>query len=64
MKDQKLTITTVEKKKNIPDFISTLSTLPYLLKSRSISDCRASNSTLPQKMGLIFVVFQPSQRFL
>jgi hypothetical protein len=40
----------------LPDFISTLSTFPYLLKSRSRSDGRASYSKFPQKMGLIFPV--------
>lgn len=39
---------------NSPDFISTLSTFPYLPKSRSKSDCRASYSKFPQKIGLIF----------
>lgn len=37
-----------------PDLISTLSTLPYLLKSLSTSDCRTSKSRLPTNIGLIF----------
>lgn len=41
-------------KNNIPDFMSTLSTFPYLLKSLSTSDCRASKSRFPQKTGFIF----------
>lgn len=36
-----------------PDFISTLSTFPYFLKSLSRSDWRASYSKFPQKMDLI-----------
>lgn len=41
-------------KNDIPDFMSTLSTFPYLLKSLSTSDWRASKSRFPQKTGLIF----------
>lgn len=40
--------------KNIPDFMSTRSTLPYLENNRSKSDCRVSYSKFPQKIGLIF----------
>ena len=42
-----------EKQADLPDFISTLSTLPYFLKSRSKSDWCASYSKFPQKMGLM-----------
>lgn len=41
-------------KNDIPDFKSTLSIFPYFLKSLSTSDCLASKSRFPQKMGFIF----------
>jgi len=38
----------------IPDFKSTLSIFPYFLNSLSTSDCLASKSRFPQKIGFIF----------
>lgn len=40
-------------KKRVPVFMSTRSTRPYLAKSLSNSDCRVSQSKLPQNTGLI-----------
>ena len=47
-------LTTNKKQESLPAFMSTLSTLPYLLKRRSRSPSRASYSKLPQNTGLIF----------
>jgi hypothetical protein len=46
----------------LPDFISTLSTFPYLTNNRSISEDRASYSKLPQKTGLTATIVKASDQ--
>ena len=43
----------VQRNCNIPDFMSILSTLPYLANNRSSSDCLVSYPKFPTNIGLI-----------